>query len=407
MSKKVFLILALVTGIVSAGCSSNKQSNQIKASSKVSHSSSKVVDKVNPLVGKTLSTEKGDLDVAYKMANKKVKFYRNLNQFGKKSGQISEYATEKGNTFGIAEKYTTEKGIYYHLVSYQSNGLNNDRYPSDSDFIKFWSDGGYVKASDMKRFNPIKSQWKYEKKQPYYVANPYLHHIWNSPSYTVHYTYITHVFDRLSTTQLYALKELVKQNGSHYVYLETAKGRKLGWVYKSSKVLVPGKYRDVGKQLLKLKKGEVKKASIQSKKSTTNRVSRNDTISMQQRAYIVRNKKHQIIRVLVVGNDNRPTKVLFKNGHATKSINYSYFRKPWKTITNKKKLRTHYTAENLYNSNANVGMKFYSTKNKKLVQVTTMNTDAYATTTIYRNGYVRFSTKVPKNLNTYSISDFD
>ncbi|VDG21376.1 hypothetical protein [Lactobacillus brevis] [Lactiplantibacillus mudanjiangensis] len=407
MSKRALIILALVTGIVSAGCSTNKQSSNVKASSTTAQSSSKVAEKVNPLVGKTLSTEKGDLDVAYKMANKKVKFYRNLNQFGKKSGQISEYVTEKSFVFGVAEKYITEKGTFYHLVKYQSNGLDNERYPSNSNFIKFWGNLGYVKASDMKRFNPITSEWTYQKKQPYYIAKPYSHRIWNRPPYTVHYTYISHVLDRLTTTQLYATKEAVKHNGSHYIYLETAKGRKLGWIYKSPKVLVAGKYRDVSKQLLTLKKGETKKTHVQSKKSTNNLVSKNDSISTQQRVYIVRNKKHKIIRVLVIGNDNRPTKITFKNGQATKLINYSYFRKPWKTITNKKKLRTHYTADNTYNNDDNTSTKFYSTKSKKLVQVMTVGWDAYATTTIYRNGNVKFATVIPKQLNTYPISDFD
>ena len=407
MSKRALIILALVTGIVSAGCSSNKQSNQVKASSKVSHSSSKVTEKVNPLVGKTLSTEKGDLDVAYKMANKKVKFYRSLSQFGKKSGQISEYVTEKGSTFGVAEKYTTEKGTYYHLVEYQSNGFDNKKYPSDSNFIKFWGDLGYVKASDMKQFNPITSEWSYQKKQPYYVANPYLHHIWNKPEYTVHYTYITHVFDRLSTTQLYATKEAVKHNGLHYVYLETAKGRKLGWVYKSPKSLIAGKYQDASKQLLKLKKGETKKSYKQSKKSTTNRVSTNDSVSLQQRAYIVRNKKHQIVRVLIIGSDNRPTMITFKNGQATKVMSYTYSRKPWMSTTNKKKLRTHYTANYIDNDDNYPITKFYSAKSKKLVRVMTVGVDTEATTMVYRNGRVKFTTNVPKDLMTYPISDFD
>ncbi|VDG31622.1 hypothetical protein [Lactobacillus brevis] [Lactiplantibacillus mudanjiangensis] len=406
MSKRMFLILAVVTGIMSAGCSTSKQNNNVKASS-TTHSSSNVVENINPLVGKTLSTEKGNLDVAYRMANKKVKFYRNLKEFGKKSGQISEYETEKGHTFGIAEKYTTEKGTYYRLVLYQSNGLNNSRYPSNSDFIKFWGDSGYVKASDMKRFKPITSEWTYQKKQPYYIAKPYGHRIWNRPSYTVHYTYINHVLDRLTTTQLYATKEAIKYNGSHYIYLETAKGRKLGWIYKSPKVLVSGKYQNISKRLLNLRNGETKKSHIQSKKSTGNRVSRNGSASLQQRAYIVRNKKHQIVRVLVIGNDNRPTKIMFKHGQSTQLINYSYFGKPWKTITNKKKLRTHYTADNIYNNDAYTETKFYSTKSKKLVQVMTVGIDANATTTIYRNGRVKFATNMPKDLNTYPISDFD
>jgi len=411
MSRKLYLTLAAVLSVVMVGCTENSHKTDAHASSSQSQlktgNANKAKSNATMAVGKVLSNKKMNPDVAYKAKGKSVSAYHSLADFGKKSDKLATYKASSGEIFGIRSEYKTSTGLYYHLSLFQSNGFHNKKRPANSSYIKFWGEGGYVKASDMTRFHPVTSKWTYSKRQPYYVANPYSHRIWNSPAYTEHYTYISHVFDRLTTTQLYATKELIKHNGKHYVYLETAKGRKLGWVSKKSSVLIAGKYRDVSKQLLRLKSHEKMIKRVQSKASTHNRVTTNDSMATQQRVYIVKNRRHKIIRVLVVGMDNRPTKIYFKNGHATKLINYTYRRKPWKTVTSQKKLRKHYLAEHTYINSAATKTIFYSRKNRKLAQVMTMGDDGTATATIYRNEKVKFSTKMPKDLSSFPIADFD
>lgn len=392
-----------------AGCSTIKQSKPAAASTsstsqKESTASSQASSSQSkPLfVGEVFSTEKADPNIPYKMANKHVKFYRSLKEIGAKDGVFSDYFEEKGETFGITKVVTATKGIYYHVVKYTVNETGGFEGKGKPEGL------GYVKATDLKRVSLIKSEWAYAKKKAYYVADPNSHRIWNRPAYTAPFTYITHVFDRLTTQQLYATKELITSKGKHYVYLETAKGRQLGWVYKARHTLIAGKYRDPGKQLLKLKKHEKMVTRIQSKRSTGNRVGVNDSLSLRQRVYIVRNKHHQIARILIISMDNRPTKIYFRNGLATKVKTYTYRRKPWKVTTNKKKLRTVYWAQHgddYMNVDA-IRSKFYTMKSKKLVKVSTLANDGYVHILIYRDGHVKFHTEVIEHNITYSINDY-
>ena len=399
------IVLLVLAGIV-AGCSGGthkvtaESSSQRAETSKVSTSSK---SESKPLfIGQIYSTKKANPNIAYKMANKHVKFYRSLKAIGAKDGEFANYYSEKGESFGITKVVTATRGVYYHVVSYtvdEGRGFGKGK-PDDL---------GYVKATDMKRVSLIKSEWSYTKKKPYYVADPNSHRIWNRPVYTRPFTRVTHVFDRLTSQQLYATKELITSKGKHYVYLETAKGRKLGWVYKARHTLIAGKYRDPGKQLLKLKKHEKMVTRIQSKKSTPNRVGVNDSLSLQQRVYIVRNKRHQIARILIISMDNRPTKIYFHNGRGVKVKTYTYRRKPWKVTTNKKKLRTVYWAEHEYDkymSSDSIRSKFYSLRSKKLVKVNTAALDGYAYVLIYRNGEVKFASGVFKHNITYSINEY-
>ncbi|WP_135368229.1 hypothetical protein [Levilactobacillus suantsaiihabitans] len=77
----------------------------------------------NPKVGRIKSSVKPDVYVAYKMANKKVIFYRSLKSFGTKAGELSDAVTEAGEVLGVIEKVTTTKGIFYHLVAYELGGF--------------------------------------------------------------------------------------------------------------------------------------------------------------------------------------------------------------------------------------------------------------------------------------------
>ncbi len=407
MKRKTFMILAML-GISIAGCTNNESHEKVasasSSSSKVSNSS-KSSSKVALPVGKIISRKKMNVDDAYKVSNKKAIFYRNLKEFGKKSGFYSDYETVHGSdlTLGVSEKIVTTKGVYFHMVNYLSGGFENDVTPAEEN--KAYEDQGYIQADYVKPIKTVTQSWTYAHRQPYYLAYPCNHRIWTRPAYTVHYTYISHTFDRLSHTQLYATKELVKRNGSHYSYLETAH-RKLGWVYKSPKVLVKGKFVDPGKQLLNKKKSEKLQSHVQSVKSTKSRVGINDSLSMQQRAYIVKNKQGKIVRVLVMGMDNRPTKVTFKNGQATKLISYTYRRKPWKTTTSQKKLRHSFWAHHIYIDTPTTKTIFYSQKSKKLLMNKTIGSDGMATTTIYRNGTVKFMTHPYKEIITYRYARF-
>ncbi|MFC6290229.1 hypothetical protein [Levilactobacillus angrenensis] len=408
MSKRLYLSIAMVLSVMMVGCAENGHEDDVHASSSQLQSN-KIEDKSSAMVavGKILSDKEMNPDVAYKVGKKSVLAYHSLTKFGKKSDKLATYKASSGEVFGITKRYQTTTGIYYHLIQFQSNGFSNKKHPANSSYIKFWGEGGYVKANDMRRFHPVTSEWNYHKKVPYYVANPYSHRIWNNPVDTKHYTYISHVFDRLTTVQLYATKELVKSTGKHYVYLQTAGGKKLGWVVKKRSVLIAGKYRDVGKQLLKPKTHETLIKKVQSKASTHNRVTTNDSMATQQRVYLVKNRYHKIVRILVVGMDNRPTKLYLRGGRVTKLISYTYRRVPWKTVTGLKKLKKHYLAEHLYTNSAATKTSFYSKKNKKLVKAVTMGNDGTAMATVYRNGRVRFSTEIPKDLNTFPIADFD
>lgn len=392
--------LMLLTGLVT-GCSNESKKATAESASRESTisvtSSSTSRNDVNSVIGNVVSTKKVNPDIAYKMSNKHVKFFHSLKYFGTEKGIYSDYQMEKGSIFGITQSITTTKGVYYHVIEYGTGGFNKGKGRAD--------DLGYVKASDLKRFATVKSVRFYAKRKPYYVANPNSHRIWNSPAYTVHYAYVTHVFDRLVATQLYATEELVKYNGQHYVYLETAKGRRLGWVYKSKNTLISGKYKRISKQLLRLKKGEKLVIKKQSENATGNRVGVNDSLSLQQRAYLVK-KRGNIVRVLVVGMDNRPTMINFSEGKPTKVTSYTYRRKAWKSTKNRKKLRKSFTAEHEYISVDSAKTYFYAVHSKKLVKVETDGYDGYAKVTVYRNGQVKFATLIEKNVITYPYSDF-
>jgi hypothetical protein len=337
------------------------------------------------------------------MASKQVKFYRSLREFGTKGGVYSDYTNEKGDIIGVNRVVTTTKGVYYHVIRYSVSETGGFEGKGKPDSL------GYVGGQSLRPFKTIKSEWTYAHKQPYYVADPNSHRIWNRPAYTEAYTYITHVFDRLTTQQLYATKELITHKDLHYVYLETAKGRKLGWVYKARHTLIAGKYRDPGEQLLELKKHEHLVTKVQSKRSTGNRVGANDSLSLRQRVYLVKNKRHHIVRALVISMDNRPTKIYFHNGRAVKIKTYKYRRTLWKSTTNKKKLRSKYLAQHVgsYLSVAAISTHFYASKSKKLAKVLTLGADGYAYVLIYRNGQVKFVTGGQKDNITYPYHEYD
>lgn len=402
MKRKVLLFLG-VFGLIVGGCAEqNTRQNKVSASSS-SSSSSRTLP-----VGKIVSSQTVNPDVSYKMANKHVKFYRSLKAFGKKSGLISDYITESGSTFGAVKKYTTSSGVYYHLVNYDYGGYGFDHASMPDTSAEYWqnADNGYVKSTDLKRYHPIKAQWTYKKRKPYYAGNTWAHRFWNAPKATMHYAYVMRGFDRLATQQLYATKELVKRsNGVHYVYLETAKHKQLGWVVKSSKTLISGLYRDPGRQFLTIRQGQTLKKHVQSKKSTHNRVGINDSLSLQQRAYVVKSW-HHVNKVLVIGMDNRPTKIYFHNDHATKVKFYEYWRKPWKTVTSHKKLQSHFRVWHEFAEGVPTKVSFFSAKNAKLAAVKTEGGDGSATTIIYRNGKVSFNTHIYKHVVTYPLADF-
>ncbi|TGD18467.1 hypothetical protein EGT51_08290 [Levilactobacillus suantsaiihabitans] len=128
---------------------------------------------------------------------------------------------------------------------------------------------------------------------------------------------------------------------------------------------------------------------------------------MPQHAYILRNHQHHISKVLVTGMDNRISKISFRQGRATKLTVYTYRRKPWKVITNRKRLRTHYQAAHAYTRVDETRVNFHATNKKKLVTVITYGYDGTAKTTVYRNGHVTFSTRAYKHIMTYPLSQFD
>jgi len=413
LKNKRKLFVLLLFSIVIVGCTHTSSQSEASSSSKSSTSKSGVSRKRNSSakdtllpVGKIISTQKMNPDIAYKVGKKNATFYWTLKGFGTKGDISSDYANAKDEVFGITKQVVTTTGTYDHVVSYVSEGFERTDSPDGSKDYTEDADYGYVKDENLKRFSPVTAQWTYKKKKAYYLADICNHRIWNRPAYTTHYTYVKHVFDRLSTSQLYATKELVKHNGSHYVYLENAKGKGLGWVYKTSKVLIAGKYRDPGKQLLRPKKHEKMTQKVQSKKSTKNQVGVNDSLSMQQRVYLVRNKQHHLVRVLVMGMDNRPVKLTIHKGQVTKLSNYTYRRRPWKVVTNQKKLRTHYRAEHTYIDTDIAETTFYSKKSKKLAMVETIGYDGIAHAIIYRNGRVSFKTHVYRDVETYPLVNF-
>ncbi|WP_135368230.1 hypothetical protein [Levilactobacillus suantsaiihabitans] len=407
LRKKFVVALCIFLGTVEVGCTAQpSKKTEASSTSKARTSSvkSSSSSKASP-VGKVISTEKMDPDIGYKVANKKTVFYRSLKEYGTKDGIISDNITARGSIFGAIKKYETTTGVYYRVVMFYPNGFENKNSPENSGDTTEITNYGFVKADGLKPFSTVKSEWRYSQKQPYYVGNPYEHRIWSAPANTKHYTYVTHVFDRLARTQLYATKELVKYNGSHYVYLSTAK-RPLGWVYKSPKTLIAGYYRDPGQQLLKPKAHEKMVVKKQSRKSAGTRVDVSDSTALPQRVYQIRNKRKHTLRVLTMGMDNRPIRIDFKRGKAVKVRTFEYWRKPWKTITNKKKLRTHFTVSHDFVEASWSTVHFYKHQSKKLVRVRTYGTDSYATIWIYRNGKVGFKTVMPKDIMSYPLADF-
>lgn len=396
---KIKVGLVVFVSLLAAGCT---QEATVKERAWAS-----MIPATNAQVGQIKQSTTPSIDVAYKMTNKKVIFYRSLKEFGKKSGESAYYATERGKTFGATNKYVTTKGTFYHMVVYETGDFEGVHGPETMANYSDFTDIGYVKASDVKQIKTMHNIKTYQHKRPVYVADPDIHRIWNKPPYTVHYTYISGVFDRLAAEQLYATKEITRYNGSHYVFLERANGQKLGWTFKTPKTLIAGKYRDPGKQFLAPKKHETMKKKVQSHRSTGNRVTTNESLSMPQRAYILRDKQHHIAKVLVTGMDNRISKVNFRKGQATKLTVYTYRRKPWQTITSPKKLRTHYQAAHVFLETDEARVNFHSMKSPKLVTVITYGNDGMATTTVYRSGRVTFNTHKYKHIMSYPLSQFN
>lgn len=388
---KILLIVLVTVGLPLAGCTGGLASSSVQT---------------NATVGIVKSVSKMNPDKSFQVINRHAKFYKNLAKYGDKDWVIADYDDARISTLGAISKYVTTSGTYYHMVAYDSGGFEKSKVAMASTNYDMFDDFGVIKADDVKQVNTVKSQWTYRKRHPYYIADPFTHRIWDNPIYTKHYTYISHVFDRLTQTQLYATRELIKKNGVHYVFLETT-NKKLGWVYKSPKVLIAGKYRDIGKQLLKVRADDKLIKKQQSYKSTKSRVGVNDSLSVPQRAYIVRKNKRKISQLLVVGMDNRPIKIDFKNGLATKMVGYTYRRTKWKTVTNRKKLTSSYYLAHDSLDIATTDVKFYPKSSKILVRVKTIGGgDGSAKTLIYRNGKVRFSTHVYKHVVTYPLSDF-
>jgi len=123
-------------------------------------------------------------------------------------------------------------------------------------------------------------------------------------------------------------------------------------------------------------------------------------------SYVVKNKNHHVVKVLVMGMNNRPVKVYFKHGRSTQVKFYELWRTPWKTVTNQKKLRTHVIAWHEESQEAGTVVYFYSQKSKKLINVETQGADGYANTIIYKNGKTKFKTHAYKDVLTYPISAF-
>ncbi|WP_165450063.1 hypothetical protein [Lactiplantibacillus mudanjiangensis] len=389
----------MLIALLVSGCGSPSASKQKATESSVSKKSAKA--KVNPRIGKIISSKKHDYNVPYQMVNKKMKFYRSLKEFGTTGSEYSDYSTEEGNIFGVDKIYQTSKGgTIYHLRRYQSGGLEGLSYKDNSDF-----DGGYAKASDMQQKSPIKSE-RVLPKIPYYIAIPYRYWAWNRPVNTAYYTYAVHVLDKFVDQQLYATKEIIKTNGKRYLYLKS-KTRKLGWVYAGGNDLVQGTYIDPGKKLLKLNKSEKLHRQIQSIKTLPKKRGRNDSVLLRQRLYTVRNKKGTLVRLLAIGMDNRPVQVDFSHGKPIKLIIYSYLQKPWKIITKSTKLSKHYRAEHFVSNIPLVTAYFYPRNKQKLVTIWIDGTDASSAIEINRNGEATFKTDFGKEIRSYSVKNLE
>lgn len=146
-----FLCVSLIT--VAVGCA--KQPSKKTEASSVSVTSTKP-EQQKPTktlaVGKILSTEQANPDVAYKVANKQTIFYFSLKNFGKKSDIISDNATARGEIFGATKKVETTTGTYYKVIRYYANGFENASSPEGSADDKEIADFGYVKSTGLKPF---------------------------------------------------------------------------------------------------------------------------------------------------------------------------------------------------------------------------------------------------------------
>ncbi|MCE6037248.1 hypothetical protein LL936_00015 [Levilactobacillus brevis] len=391
VNKCSVIVLGLL--LILTGCTQSSSTDTVKKVSQKSSSSKPVLAS-----GKILSSQKENPDIAYKVVNKKAKFYNSLRGFGKKSEIFSDYRIVGGATLGAIQKYNTTRGTIYHVVECQADGLD---YSSGPEF----EDDGYVRATDLARYYPIASEWSYSQKQPCYVGNPYTYRVWTAPVGTKSYVHIAHVLDRLTATKLYITKELVTSKGKHYVYLETAK-RKLGWIYKTNKALIYGRYRSPAKQFLHVAKTEKMVAYKQSNKSTGNQVGYNDSLALPQRAYLVYKHK-RLSRVLTMGMDNRPIVFNIKNGRVTRAIVYQYWRVPWKTITSQKKLASHFSVWHDGSENSGSDVYFYPKDQQKLLRVQTVGLDGNADIVVYRNGRTTFTTNIGKDMITFPIAKFE
>ncbi|VDG21380.1 hypothetical protein [Lactobacillus brevis] [Lactiplantibacillus mudanjiangensis] len=395
--KKGTILVAVLLALLVSGCGSSSATKQKATESSVS----KKRIKVNPHIGKIISSKKRDYNVPYQMVNKKMKFYRSLKEFGTTGGEYSDYSTEEGHIFGVDKVYQTSKGgAIYHLRLYQSGGFEGLAAKDDSDF-DYYDDAGYVKASDMQQKSPIRSE-RTLPKIPYYIAKPYIRAAWNRPYNTAYYTYVVHVLDKFVNKQLYATKEIIKTNGERYVYLES-KTRKLGWVYASDQDLVQGNYVDPGKKLLKPKSSEKMAQQVQKSSLLPKKRNKDDSVLLQQRVYTVTNKQGELVRLLAIGMDNRAVQINLHNGKPIKLVVYSYLQKPWKVITNQHKLKTHYRAKHIVANVPWATTYFYPRSKEKLVRLRIDNIAAFSVITIGRDGKAQFKTDLGKDIYGYSV----
>ncbi|VDG26064.1 hypothetical protein [Lactiplantibacillus mudanjiangensis] len=396
--KKGTILVAMLVALLVSGCNSPSAAKQKATANSISKKRAK--PKVNPRIGKIISSKKHDYNMPYQMVNKKMKFYRSLKEFGTTGGEYSDYSTEEGHIFGVDKIYQTSKGgTIYHLRLYQSGGFEGLAAKDDSDF-DYYDNAGYVKASDMQQKSPIRSE-RTLPKIPYYIAKPYTRAAWNRPYNTAYYTYVVHVLDKFVNKQLYATKEIIKTNGERYVYLES-KTRKLGWVYASGQDLVQGNYVDPGKKLLKPKRLEKLECQIQSMNTLPKNRSQSSSVLVQQRLYTVKDKKQHLLRLLVIGMDNRMIRIDLNHDKPVKLVVYSYLQKPWKTITNQQKLMSHYRAAHLASDVPWATTYFYPKSKLRLATVTIDSTEAVSTIKISRTGRAQFKTDLGKHILGYS-----
>jgi len=367
-------------------------------------------------VGRVLRTRVGSSRVPYQLANDNVKLYDSLAHVHNRyhvtvEGDEEELAAPIKVV--VAKYFKTEKGTYCLIQNLHYKAVTK---PFKMVRAQTWTklrpnhDWGYIALKDLRR-TTFKRSVTTLPKVPYYLTsfegkNPSnlamnlsrtTVHAWSNVPGTV-FRAFAHDTDTLLNQQFYAVKRLVRTDGRRYLLLQTATGRRIGWLPVGSQ-LVAGTYHDAGTTLLKPQPTELVTHSQQ----RPIRLTEDSGYLSRSRLTWVTNRQRQLQRVLILTPMNTPIKLVFKAGHAQQITFYQPNRHVHRVINVHFKKGTQQRTYTCHNDYDNVGkVTVYRQAKSRLATFSDGDDDTdeegyTATGTLYRDQTASFKSGLWSN----------